>query len=119
MGLPADYRRRSGRRDHQVVVSPSSTRPSGVGDQATVLPGHLQVIGNDLDAFDNPVHERLSLGPPVLGGEVDAGLQLGDSHSGNGYVVLVEDRFMEFHTATFQVNQERRVEEQPGHESPS
>jgi hypothetical protein len=26
---------------------------------------------------------------------------------------------MEFHTATFQVNQERRVEEQPGHESPS
>jgi hypothetical protein len=95
-----------------------AARPAAAPDvceKRGVHAGDLKVVVLDRNSVQDAAHEGSARGTAGFVGEFDTNQQLCCRHCGNRDVVFISDEALESATAPFNIDEDRRVENQAGH----
>lgn len=87
--------------------------------QASMRLGDRDVVRDHRDGLEDVFDERRSAGSRLATCEKGADAQLGDRDGGDGNVIVIGDRLVQAIAAPVGIDEERRVEEQPGQDRSS
>lgn len=116
-GIPREHRatrRARRRRDDEVVGSTRATSLPSCREQHGMSPGDFGVVGEHRHRLQDIVHERLPRRPLSGTRQAHPDQQLSDGNGGDGNVIAIGDQRVEFVAAALDIDQEGRVQQQPG-----
>jgi hypothetical protein len=112
-GEDGSLRGQSGGCDHEVMSTPGPTLVANDNEQVRMGLGDVNVVVDHGNGCEDVVKKRQTTDPRLALGKLNADPKVSDGDRGDGYVVVVVDGLVEFATGTFDIDEERGVEQQP------
>src|ERR1035437_5046341 len=94
------------------MSTPGPTLVANDSEQVRMGLGDVNVVVDDGNGCEDVVKKRQTTDPCLALGKLNSDPKLSDGDGGDGCVVVVVDGLVEFATGTFDIDEERGVEQQ-------
>jgi hypothetical protein len=112
-GEDSSLRGQSGGCDHEVMSTPGPTLLADDNEQVRMGLGDVNVVVDHGNVCEDVVEKRQAPDPRLTPGKLNTDPKLSDGDGSDGYVVVGVDGLVELATGTFDIDEERGVEQQP------
>jgi len=112
-GEDGSLRGQSGGCDHEVMSTPGPALLADDNEQVRMGLGDVNVVVDHGNGCEDVVNKRQTADPRLTLGKLNTDPKLSDGDGSDGYVVVVVDGLVEFAPGTFDIDEERGVEQQP------
>ena len=112
-GEDGSLRGQSGGCDHEVMSTPGPALLADANEQVRMGLGDVNVVVDHGNGCEDVVNKRQTTDPRLALGTLNTDPKVSDGDRGTGYVVVVADGLVEFAIGTFDVDEKRRVGQQP------